>query len=152
MKNNSFFLIFVLTITATFSVIGIPKIDAQNTMKTKTLGDIEFVFIEGGEFLMGSPVGIGQPNEHPQHKVTVSSFWMSKYEVTQKQYTEIIGWNQSIFKGDNLPVETISMGGAEYFCDKLNQKYGEKYVFPMKRNGNTPVGPGARRNTPGAIQ
>jgi formylglycine-generating enzyme required for sulfatase activity len=49
---------------------------------------------------------------------------MGKYEVTQKEYQEIMGTNPSEFKGDNLPVETVSWFDAAEYCNKRSQKEG----------------------------
>jgi len=85
-----------------------------------------FVRIEGGTFTMGSPAN--EPgrsgNEGPQHQVTVSSFYMGKYEVTQKEYQEVMGKNPSEFRGDNLPVERVSWYDAIEYCNKRSQKEG----------------------------
>jgi formylglycine-generating enzyme required for sulfatase activity len=46
--------------------------------------DLKLVLIPAGSFLMGSSEGEGKPNEHPQHKVTISQpFYMGQTEVTQ---------------------------------------------------------------------
>ena len=67
------------------------------------------LLFNGGTFLMGSPVDeLGRKNDETQHKVTVNSFCMSIFSVTQKEYTEIMGTNPSFFEGDNLPVENVS--------------------------------------------
>jgi len=67
-----------------------------------------FVKVEGGTFLMGSPLSeFGRYENEVQHSVTVSSFYIGKYEVTQKIYQTVMGKNPSYFKGDNLPVEMI---------------------------------------------
>jgi formylglycine-generating enzyme required for sulfatase activity len=75
-----------------------------------------FVRINGGTFTMGSPANEPERTdiEGPQHQVTLSSFYMGKYEVTQKEYQEIMGTNPSYFKGDNLPVEQVSWKNALY--------------------------------------
>ncbi|NWG75261.1 MAG: SUMF1/EgtB/PvdO family nonheme iron enzyme [Rubrivivax sp.] len=44
------------------------------------------VLIPAGEFLMGSPAGEGDDDEHPQQRVYVSAFWMDVHEVTVEQY------------------------------------------------------------------
>jgi formylglycine-generating enzyme required for sulfatase activity len=54
---------------------------------------------------------------------------MSKYEVTQKQYQEVMGTNPSAFKGDNLPVEYVSWYDAIVFCNKLSMKEGLKPAY-----------------------
>lgn len=80
------------------------------------------VYVEGGTFQMGS--NSGDSDEKPVHSVTVSSFYIGKYEVTQKQWTEVMGSNPADFKGDNRPVESISWYQAVEFCNKLSQKEG----------------------------
>ena len=80
------------------------------------------VFVEGGTFQMGS--NDGDSDEKPVHQVTVSSFYIGKYEVTQKEWREVMGTNPSYFKGDNLPVEQISWFQAVEYCNKLSIKEG----------------------------
>ena len=70
----------------------------------------DMVRVEGGAFQMGSDSG--GYDEWPVHKVTVKSFYMGKYEVTQKEWTAVMGSNPSRFKGDNLPVENVAAGSA----------------------------------------
>jgi formylglycine-generating enzyme required for sulfatase activity len=41
------------------------------------IGNIEFVLIPSGSFIMGSPAGYGDKDEHPLHAVTIKQFWMS---------------------------------------------------------------------------
>lgn len=48
------------------------------------------VLVEGGTFLMGSPNGVGNSNEHPIHQVTLSNYRMSKYEITNAQYAAFL--------------------------------------------------------------
>jgi TolB-like protein len=65
-----------------------------------------FVLVEGGAFQMGS--NNGDSDEKPVHTVRVGSFLIGKYEVTQKEWIEIMKSNPSNFKGYNLPVENIT--------------------------------------------
>lgn len=64
------------------------------------------VYIEGGSFMMGSESGT--PSNRPIHKEFVSSFYLSKYEVTQKEYEIIMGNNPSTFIGEQMPVHNVS--------------------------------------------
>ncbi|MDP8235913.1 MAG: formylglycine-generating enzyme family protein [Candidatus Erginobacter occultus] len=85
---------------------------------------MELVWIEAGDFLMGSADGEKgrYPDEGPQHRVEISrGFWMGKHEVTQEQYQEIMKSNPSDFQGGNLPVERVSWDNALLFCENLNQ-------------------------------
>jgi len=77
--------------------------------------------IPAGTFLIGSPEGETghQSNEEPRTTVTLSkSFWISKYEVMQGQYAELMGNNPSEFKNVGLtaPVEKVSWEDAAEFC------------------------------------
>jgi len=95
---------------------------------------LEMVYIPGGEFLMGSPKNEeGWDNrESPQHKVTVSPFFMGKYPVTQEQWETVIGSNPSHFKGPKRPVENVSWEDAVEFCKRLSQKTGRVYHLPSE--------------------
>jgi len=94
--------------------------------------EIEMVYVPGGSFLMGSPDGKGGDDEHPQHRVTVPSFYIGKYEVTQAQWRAVMGVNPSNFKGDNLPVENVSWNDAKEFCRRLSQMTGKEYRLPTE--------------------
>lgn len=87
-----------------------------------------FVLIKGGTFQMGSPgTEAWRSADETQHTVTVSDFYMSKYELTQKEYEEITGNNPSNFSGENLPVENISWLDAVTFC---NARSGKENLTP----------------------
>jgi formylglycine-generating enzyme required for sulfatase activity len=81
-----------------------------------------FVRIEGGTFMMGSP--ISEPRRFSnelQRKVTVGPFYMGKYEVTQAEYQDVMGSNPSLFRGPNLPVERVTWFNAISFCNRLSE-------------------------------
>jgi len=90
-----------------------------------------FVFIPPGSFLMGSPSSEAerQSNEQ-QHNVTISSgFYMSAYQITQRDYQEIMGSNPSNFKGNNLPVENVEWLDAIRYCNARSIKEGLRPVY-----------------------
>lgn len=95
---------------------------------------LELVKIPGGTFTMGSPTNELErvDREGPQHKVTVPSFFLGKYQVTQTQWEAIMESNPSRFKGANRPVEQVSWNEAVEFCQKLSQKSGKKYRLPSE--------------------
>ncbi len=78
--------------------------------------------VSGGSFQMGSIDG--KDDEQPVHKVTVSSFWIGKHEVTQAEWYEVMGSNPSSWKGDNLPVEQVSWYDAVDYCNQRSKKEG----------------------------
>jgi formylglycine-generating enzyme required for sulfatase activity len=95
---------------------------------------LEMAAITGGTFMMGSPENEegGKDNENPQHQVSISSFFMGKYPVTQAQYQAIMGNNPSYFQGQNRPVETVSWNDAVKFCELLSQRTGKNYTLPSE--------------------
>jgi formylglycine-generating enzyme required for sulfatase activity len=99
----------------------------------------DMVFVKGGAFQMGQP----DPNiscdgcskdEQPVHSVTLSSFYIGRYEVTQKQWREVMGTNPSHFKncGDDCPVENVSWDDVQAYLKKLNEKTGKNYRLPTE--------------------
>ncbi len=91
----------------------------------------EMVFVEGGTFQMGS--SSGDSNERPVHSVTLSSFSIGKYEVTQAQWKAVMENNPSSFRGcDNCPVESVSWNDVQEFIRKLNAQTGKNYRLPTE--------------------
>ncbi|GHT82848.1 hypothetical protein FACS1894137_02560 [Spirochaetia bacterium] len=84
-----------------------------------------FVRIQGGTFLMGSPPTEAERFDiETQHRVTVSSFYMGKYEVSQAEYEAVMGNNPSYFKGANRPVECVTWFDAVTYCNARSQREG----------------------------
>ncbi len=134
-----------------------PRKPIVNRTPRRAAPEIEMVFVTGGSFLMGSPEnepgrsedeGPGHrfinrkagmspirrlsKDEGPPHQVTVRSFYMGKYEVTQAQWRAVMGGNPSNFKGDNLPVESVSWDDAKDFCRRLSEMTGKEYRLPTE--------------------
>lgn len=103
---------------------------------TEDLGkgiSLDTVVIPSGSFQMGSPHNTGNPDEHPQHFVTIKSFMMGKFLVTQRQWKAVMGKLPPCrFKGENLPVERVSWNDAQKFCQRLSKKTGRKYHLPSE--------------------
>jgi formylglycine-generating enzyme required for sulfatase activity len=95
----------------------------------------KMIRIQGGTFTMGSPAGEPQRRSNEtQHQVTVRSFYMGRYPVTQKEYQEVMGVNPSEFKGDNLPVENVSWYDAVEYCNKLSQIEGLTPAYTIDKS------------------
>ena len=93
------------------------------------------VFIPPGTFRMGSPTNEVDRSawEGPQTAVTITQgFWMGKYEVTQGEFLEVMGYNGSFFSGVHLgidygtdlrrPVEQVTWSSATNYCARLTQR------------------------------
>jgi formylglycine-generating enzyme required for sulfatase activity/serine/threonine protein kinase len=98
--------------------------------------NMTLVRIEPGTFTMGSPAGEeGRSDGEVQHRVTLTrAFYMGTTEVTQAQWKAVMGAgnNPSEFKGDDLPVETVSWDDAADYCKQLSQREGKQYRLPTE--------------------
>lgn len=82
---------------------------------------LELVYLEGGSFTMGAR-GSTNPNKRP-HEVTVAGFWIGDAEVTQSQWTAMMGTNPSDLGAgirDDYPVQNVSWEQAVDFCNRLS--------------------------------
>jgi len=96
--------------------------------------------IQGGTFLMGSPEnepGRNWTDEGPQHQVTVSSFYIAKFPVTQAEYQNIMGSNPSHHRGLDLPVEQVSWMDAVNYCNRRSIAEGLTPVYTINGNNVT---------------
>jgi len=105
--------------------------------------ELEMVLINGGTFKMGAPKTEedSYDNERPQHQVTVPTFFMGKYPITQAQWKDVAALSKvnrdlepdpSKFKGDNRPVEQVSWYDAVEFCDRLAAHTKRQYCLPSE--------------------
>jgi len=92
----------------------------------------EMVFVEGGTFMMGCNDSICNSFYIPRHQVTLSSFYIAKYPVTQKQWMALMGENPSVYKGDDMPVNNITWHKTQYFINYLNEITGKNYRLPTE--------------------
>ena len=97
----------------------------------------EMVALPAGSFLMGSKADpfAGSPPaayETPQHVVSIKTFSLGKFEVTQEQWFALMGNQPSNFKGRTLPVERVSWDDAKAFVKKLSEKTGKQYRLPSE--------------------
>jgi len=91
----------------------------------------EMVFVDGGTFMMGS--NNGEDDEKPVHEVTLSSYYIGKYEVTQAQWQAVMGNNPSDNGScNNCPVEQVSWNDMQGYIQKLNAQTGKQYRLPTE--------------------
>ena len=96
--------------------------------------------VPGGTFLMGSPEDEPERNERegPQHEVTVPSFLMGRYPVTQAQYEQVMGTNPASqydvdrFVAPNKPVVGVTWHNGIEFCQRLAEQAGRPYRLPSE--------------------
>ncbi|MDR2591599.1 MAG: SUMF1/EgtB/PvdO family nonheme iron enzyme [Chitinispirillales bacterium] len=118
------------------SVSGGNKSASARTEKHK-IGkqEIEMVFVKGGTFKMGNADNEDGEKKYDDraHNVTVGDFYIGKYEVTQKQWLQVMGGNPSGgVEGDDYPVNNISWYDIQEFIERLNAATGKKYRLPTE--------------------
>ena len=97
----------------------------QSSPENLTAGPLEMVWVEGGSFMMG--------NKSNPTKVNISSFYIGKYEVTQKQWFDVMGSRPSNLKDcDNCPVEKVEWNLTQEFIKKIYAQTGEHYRLPTE--------------------
>ncbi|QXE91380.1 formylglycine-generating enzyme family protein [Geomonas subterranea] len=94
--------------------------------------EIDLVEVKGGTYQQGDTFDTGGEDEKPVHQVTVSDFYLGKFEVTQGQWKAVMKTNPSHFQGDSLPVENVSWDDAQFFIKRLNKLTGKKYRLPTE--------------------
>ncbi len=97
----------------------------------------KMVLIPEGKFFMGRK-GINK-NEMPAHQLSLDSFYIDKYEVTQLQYLNVMQRNPSYFKNCPLcPVEKVSYYHAEEYCKKLGKRLPTEAEWEKAAKGGMP--------------
>ena len=86
-----------------------------------------FVLVKGGTFK-------NTKSSYYRKGVVVSDFYIDKYDVTQKEWTQVMGGNPSKFKGDNLPVEMVSWYDSVEYCNRRSIKEGLKPYYNIDKN------------------
>ncbi len=90
------------------------------------------VNVQGGTFWMGGRDAEASSNDLPVHEVTVSSFYIGRYEVTQQEWEEVMGYNPSSFVGARLPVTNVSWNDCQEFIRRLNGITGMTFRLPTE--------------------
>lgn len=86
-----------------------------------------FALVKGGTFVNTKSNLYGK-------KATISDFYIGKYEITQREWIEIMGNNPSKFIGDSLPVETVSWYDCVEYCNKRSIKEGLNPYYNIEKH------------------
>lgn len=110
----------ISTVPSTFTVDGV---------------SFDMMPVAGGTFCMGATKSMdsdANDDESPLHDVTLSDYYIGKTEVTQALWRTVMGTYPSEFRGDNLPVESVSWNDCQEFIRKLNAKTGKDFRLPTE--------------------
>ena len=94
-----------------------------------------FRLVQAGQFEMGCSNGQRgcQEDEYPVHQVTLDSYYIGEFEITQAQWKAVMHTNPSSFAGcDDCPVERVSWNEVQEFIVRLNKLTGKKYRLPTE--------------------
>lgn len=83
-----------------------------------------FVLVKGGAFQNKNSNLFGK-------NIIIKDFYIGKYELTQKEWVEVMGSNPSKFKGDSLPVDRVSWYESVEYCNKRSIKEGLKPYYTI---------------------
>lgn len=120
-KLFTFLLVALVLVVSACSQEKPGKNDANNSL----------VFVEGGTMTNTKSNYYGK-------SVAISNFYIGKYEVTQKEWTEVMGYNPSGFQGDNLPVEMITWYDAIEYCNQRSIKEGLDPYYNIDQSKQDP--------------
>ncbi len=114
-----------------------PTKAAAQLVDTLVLGDLHFVRIPGGSFAMGDSSSQAQPNEQPVHRVTISSFWMARTEITFIQWKNFLDESgypvgRSKSRGGMHPIVGVTWDDAQAYCRWFSEKYKVTMRLPTE--------------------
>lgn len=93
----------------------------------------DMVTVSAGSFIIGRDLSSMYADKTNAHKVNISAFEIGRYEVTQREFQDVMGYNPSVNKKkDLLPVHTVTLYEAMLYCNKLSERKGYKPVYTFK--------------------
>ncbi len=132
------------TYTIKLSVQDMDQLTGENEVHVEVKLFLEMVYVAGGTFTMGDTWGDGESDERPTHTVTVNSFYIGKYEVTNAHAVEVFNWalaqgkitaNSSTVKNaEGDPQELLDLDA--YFCQI---SYNGSQLYVENNYDNNPV-------------
>ena len=132
--------------TKTMATASSKPVISPDSKETTDLPFMDMVFVKGGSFMMGNS-GDSYSENDPVHEVFLNDFEIGRYEVTQEQWQEIMGYNPSKFLDcDQCPVETVSWFQIQDFLKNLNAKLGTNYRLPTEAEWEYAARGGIMRN------
>ncbi len=92
-------------------------------------GGFNMALIPSGEFMAGSPASL--------KGMVINAFYIDKYEVTQREYEQVMGKNPSYFKGSDRPVESVTWYEADEYCRKVGKRLPTEWEWEKAAKAGT---------------
>ena len=135
-SRNLVVTVIVTTVTVAVATSRLMAPGPTSTFLIEPQTRMEFVAVEPGSFVMGSPIReAGRNNDELPHRVTISRrFFVGRHEVTQTQWAMVMGQNPSHFKDcSHCPVENVDFYQVATFITNLNaQSTSMRYRLPTE--------------------
>ena len=126
-------LVMACVIAATAPVVAFqgfkPLAPKLGDSKVNPKDGLTYLWIPPGNYTSGCSPNDKEcfPDETPTRKTTLTKgFWLSRTEVTQAAFENIMGYNPSVFQGADLPVEYVSWVEADEYCTRDRRKTSER--------------------------
>ncbi|WP_094381660.1 SUMF1/EgtB/PvdO family nonheme iron enzyme [Prevotella sp. P5-92] len=132
------------------SLSSVNNSSASGSVVPITVNGVTFnmIKVDGGTFTMGATQEQENPDrdENPTHQVTLSTYYIGETEVTQALWKTVMGSNPSNYRGDNLPVESVSWNDCQDFLLKLYSQTGKIFRLPTEAEWEFAARGGNKRN------
>jgi formylglycine-generating enzyme required for sulfatase activity len=117
------------------------SVAAQAKTKANPRDGLTYVWIPPGTFQMGCSPNDSEcnRNETPHSVRLTKGFWIGQTPVTQAAYKKVVGSNPSAFKGDQLPVETVSWDDAQAYCKAVAMRLPTEAEWEYAARGGSPA-------------
>jgi formylglycine-generating enzyme required for sulfatase activity len=106
---------------------------------------VPMTLVEGGTFSMGTDESSVAADQKPAHSVTLDSYWIGIYEITQKQWLDVMSSfpnsntpNSTFMLGDNYPVYYIDWYSCIEFCNALSALEGRALYYNIDKVNQDP--------------
>ena len=127
-------------------ILMVVACDGKVERKTAEMDDVDFtfnvggvpfdmIFVRGGTYTMGCTTTAQQQSDDTEkwaNTFVIEDFYIGRYEVTQVQWMALLDTNPSRFKGDNLPVESVTWDMAQTFITALNTQTNRQFRLPTE--------------------
>lgn len=138
MRNVLLFVLMISTIVMVYAKVKKNKqenvsdfFNGRNYIEQVSGIDMQMVYVKGGSFILGTITkGDGYSDEYPAVEVSLNSYYIGAFEVSQKQWQIIMG--DSIYDNEKLPINGVSWNDAVLFCEKLSELSGKNYQLPTE--------------------
>ncbi|MBN2829584.1 MAG: SUMF1/EgtB/PvdO family nonheme iron enzyme, partial [Candidatus Cloacimonetes bacterium] len=110
-----------------------PLTETSVLLQTTNHKMIDMVFVPGDTFEMGG--GEDALALQPIQAVSVSSFYIGKYEVSQIEWLSVMGDIPARFQGENLPIENVNWYECIEFCNRLSELEGLTPCYSYYNSG-----------------